>query len=414
MCPDIGADTRHTLVMGWMDNYRSHTLWDVLDGAKERLEEVQEAGELNEDAERAEMVHAVLARLDGMRHSPDITITQASLDAAVGPVQNLTAHLPNLEPFFSSAYGPQTFDSLVRLVGAWPLPDAAVLASLESDIATVVSGMTKARSRLFTLNEKLTKTDTAIEEYETAQREAAENLVADVMKRVAEVDRNVTTLSTTAETQKGRIDTAIEGIQNDFTANESERGDTWTTHLAAQQTAADAHLKRMAEYEAKSVKVLGSVGVNSTATDFGVYANEQRKAASTWRRIAATVFALAGLWFIGSAPFWPWISDESGWESALARLGVTAAVAGVGAYAARESSQHRREERRAKQVQLVLTALEPFIANLPPEEQKKIRTASAEAIFVLRIEEASNDTGPGDFYQDLVKSLLAKVPGPSN
>lgn len=400
--------------MGWMDNYRSHTLWDVLDGATERLEEVQEAGELDEDAERAEMVHAMLARLDGMRHSPDITIPQASLDAAVSHLQNLTTHLPNLEPFFAAAYGPQTFDSLARLVGAWPQPDAAALASMESQIATVISGLTTARGHLSTLNEELTKTDTAIEEYETAQREAAENLVTDVAARVSEVDRNVAALSTTAETQKGRIDAAIAAIQNDFTANESERESKWTAQLATQQTTIDAYMERMAGYEAQSVNVLGAVGTNSTATDFGIYANEQMKAASTWRRIAASVFAVAGLVFIGSATFWPWISDESGWESALARLGVTAAVAGVGAYAARESSQHRREERRAKQVQLVLTALEPFIANLPDEEQKKIRAASADAIFVLRVEEAGNEAGPGDFYQDLVKSLLSKVPGSTN
>lgn len=400
--------------MGWMDDYRSHTLWDVLDGAKERLEQVQEAGELEEDVVRAEMVHAMLARLDGMRHSPDITITQGSLDAAVAHLQNLTAHLPNLEPFFSSAYGNLTFESLARLVGAWPQPDAAELASVESQIATVVSGVTRARQRLSTLNEKLTMTDSAIEAYETTQRAAAENLVADVTNRVAEVDRNVAALGTTAETQKGRIDKAIEGIQTEFTANESERESTWTAQLAAQEKTVDAHMKRMAAFEIKSAKVLSSVGVNSTATDFGTYANEQKKAATTWRRIAAAVFSVAGLWFIGSAPFWPWINDESGWESALARLGVTAAVAGVGAYAARESSQHRREERRAKQVQLVLTALEPFIANLPDEEQKKIRAASAEAIFVLRVEEADNEAGPGDFYQDLVKSLLSKVPGPTN
>lgn len=402
--------------MGWMDDYRSHTLWDVLDGAKERLEQVQDAGELDGDTERAEMVHAMLARLDGMRHSPDITITQGSLDAAVSHLQNLTSYLPNLEPFFSSAYGPLTFESLARTVGAWPQPDAAELASLESEIAAVMSGLTKARGRLSTLNDKLTKTDAAIEEYDAAQRTAAENLVADVTSRVAEVDRNVNALGTTAETQKGRIDKAIEGFQTDFTANESERESTWTAHLAAQGNAADAHMKRMAEYEAKSVKVLGSVGVNSTATDFGAYAGEQKKAATTWRRIAAIVFAAAGGWFIVSAPFWPWTwtSGESGWESALARLGVTAAVAGVGAYAARESSQHRREERRAKQVQLVLTALEPFIANLPAEEQKKIRSASAEAIFVLRMEEPGDDAGPGGFYEDVVKSLLTKIPGPSN
>jgi flagellar basal body-associated protein FliL len=62
---------------------------------------------------------------------------------------------------------------------------------------------------------------------------------------------------------------------------------------------------------------------------------------------------------------------------APSRALVTAAVAAVGAYAARESGQHRRQERDAKKVQLVLIALEPFIANLPEDSRDDNRAEAA-------------------------------------
>ncbi|MFJ4108313.1 hypothetical protein [Oerskovia enterophila] len=394
--------------MGWMENYRSHAIWDAVDRTKGRLGELQDAGELVGDPDHTEMLEALLARLDGMRDNPDITISQTSLSQVTQYVEFIHGSLPNTTSAFTGNYSGYSFDSNAQIVGAWPQPWPAKIKNLTSQIATVQSGLTAARENLATLDEKFATTDTAIVDYEAQQRAAAEQLVARVQDQVIEVARGVEALSTTAETQKGRIDEAIAGFQTKFTAGEDARKEAWAKQLNSQQDEAEAHTQRMEEHEAKSVKVLQAVGANSTATDFGTYANEQNKAATTWRSIAAAVFGVAGVWFIASS--FPWYGEgATGWEAALARLGVTAAVAGVGAYAARESSQHRREERRAKQVQLALTALEPFIANLPDTEQKDIRAAAAQAIFVLRPEEPSNEVAGGD-YIELIKSLVDKVP----
>lgn len=396
-----------------MDDYRSHSLWATLDDAKARLNQHLEAGELDGATARVERVRDILSYIDGMRGIPNITVTQGSLDAASQNLANLVAYLPNLEPFFSSAYGTLTFDSLAELVAPWPQSRPAEIAGLRSSIELVDSAVDAAHRRVISLDEKLKAMDATIEEHEAAQLAIAANMVAEVGTRVAEVSRNVETLISTAEAQKGRIDTAISEISTKASEHEADRDEVWTVRLQDHSDSVAEYMARMEGYEARSVKVLEAVGVNSTATDFGQYAMEQRNAANRWRLAAAIVFVAAGTWFIASS--FPWFTAEGtdAWESALARLGVTAAVAGVGAYAARESSQHRREERRSKQVQLVLTALEPFIANLPKDEQNRVRTASAEAIFVLRAEPESNGPETGNVSLDLLRSLVDKLPRPT-
>lgn len=50
---------------------------------------------------------------------------------------------------------------------------------------------------------------------------------------------------------------------------------------------------------------------------------------------------------------------------------------------------YRREERSARQVQLTLTALEHFIANLPEEQEERIRVETARRIFAEQREGSS-------------------------
>jgi hypothetical protein len=198
-------------------------------------------------------------------------------------------------------------------------------------------------------------------------------------------------------------------MPRDYPLSPIRAADPWQPHLAEQEALADQHNARMAEHEQRSVKVLEAVGTNSTATDYGKHAYEQGRAANRWRVIASVVFGVASAWFIISSLPWA-TAGTTTWESSLSRLGVTAAVAGVGLYAARESSQHRRE-RAAKKVPLVLIALEPSIANLPESKQVEIRAEAAKAIFVLPEEAQAEGPDVGvPAYLDVLRAFVDKVP----
>lgn len=73
--------------------------------------------------------------------------------------------------------------------------------------------------------------------------------------------------------------------------------------------------------------------------------------------------------------------DSERCEAVLQKLGASVCAAVVGYPLIRESGQHRKEERSARQVQMTLTALEPFIANLPEPQKERIRVETARRIF---------------------------------
>lgn len=288
-------------------------------------------------------------------------------------------------------------DEVVTALGQWP----------PMKIARWLSGLGAAtesfeRKTAEALDRTAARTEAVNEAAEglAGRVEALATKVTEEQQKIAEAIAKFTVHGEAA------VQELIEAQAARIAASEQE----WTDHLAHQQTLADGHNARMAELEQKSIKVLEAVGTNSTATDYGAHALEQGKAANRWRGIASVVFAIAGVWFIVSS--FPWFTVEAAsWESSLSRLGVTAAVAGVGAYAARESSQHRKQERAAKKVQLVLIALEPFIANLPETTQFEIRAEAAKAIFVLPEDVKTDDPeAAAAGYLDVLRALVEKVP----
>lgn len=381
----------------WETQFKDHALWRTIEQARATMNAIQ-TPEDRADREALSYAGMVLELLEKRREDSDAREISSSMLAATNDAAaNFAVHLAHLQAgqYAWSQVTPTT-DALIHSLGMWP----------PMKIAHYMSGL-----------------NAAVESFERRTLEAADR----VELRAGEVEGDIAALAArqdeldaTVTAERQRITEAVA----EFTADSREavsdwmaeqqdeltaRTHAWDEALAAARADATKHNAVMADYEAKSRKVLEAVGVNSTATDFGSYANDQRKAADSWRRLAALVFGLAGAWFIySSLPSFTHGTEL--WESSLARLGVTAAVAAVGVYAARESAQHRRQERQAKQVQLVLTALEPFIANLPEDEQNEIRAESARAIFVLKSGDSAEVDESKGSYLDLMKELVAKIP----
>lgn len=394
--------------MSWIDDYRSHGAWSTLRIAQANFDRAASDGAFPNDDVRVEMLRALLGRLKGLQESPDITITQSSLDELAGHLDLLSNFIPDLDVLYSGSRGPQIVEQISRLVSGWPQPGPVRSKGIIRQLASIEAEIAAVRARFPEIDEKLESAKSEMRSYVDVQKNDLGVAAQAFASRVAEFEREVRALGSAAETQKGRIDTAIANFQAEFNSHEAERREEWAELLESQNEDAKLHLENMISHEHRSRKVLEAVGVNSTATDFGQYALEQSKAANRWRVVASWVFVFAGIWFIASSLPWLVPNGADLWESALARLGVTAAVAGVGAYAARESSQHRREERKAKQVQLVLTALEPFIANLPEEQQNSVRLASARAIFILRAEASGADPASADAPIQALEAVMSK------
>lgn len=384
--------------MLWEQRYRDHELWRAVEQARATMNETTLPGDASE-RDALDYVGMVLELLEQRRQDTDgREVSPSMLSNTHSVVNNFASHIGYAQTgqYTWAQVVPPT-DDVITALGQWP---PMKMSRYLSGINGAVEGFQR-------------RTLDAADAVERRAQELQESLTA--------LEASQGKLEASVEVEKQRISEAIADFKSEaddtvreWTASHEDeiasRAAKWDEGIAAAQTEAESHRALMADYEAKSRKVLEAVGVNATATDFGAYAKEQRTSADKWRRVAVVVFVFAGAWFIASS--FPWFtSGAEMWESALARLGVTAAVAGVGLYAARESSQHRRQERRAKQVQLVLTALEPFIANLGVEEQTKLRVQSAEAIFVLRDAPDSNaDDEALNGLLGLANALVAKIP----
>ena len=373
--------------MTWQDDYRAHEIWVSANNA---LNSLSEADGTEHDLSR---LRELLAYVAGFEDTPHVTLSQAHLDVVKQTVDLIGDYLPdNLATVFGQVRMPNgsvTFpvDHLSQQVRAWPVQGAAALTGLGKKAQAVDSALEALQSRL---DEALTGFSTASDEAKAAWTKDLEAYSASAAERAKEVKADLQRIAAaaaesekTTEEQKSRLDKALTNQQQLFADQQRDREKEWLDWAQQGDARLEAHMTRMAEYEEQSRKVLSAVGVNSTATDYGEYANKQADVADRWRVGAVVALSVAAAAFLGAAAasFFGLGTDLDWWQVVFQKVGAPAGAAAVGWFLARESGQHRAQERRARQVQLTLTALEPFIANLPVEDQQSIRADTARMVF---------------------------------
>lgn len=385
--------------MAWEDNYRDHELWSSVADALEVVSKVP-TDDLTDDLIR---LRALLTEISGHADQPHAALATEHLAQVKNAVDTINAALlGSPTKIFSQPPNNRNnlspFVQLAQYVRTWPATGTTRLSGLGSRAEEVEAAFKALNERL---DERLSEVETqsseqsetiaaALNEHKAALAEQRTQFTALVEEKTAELQDELTRLRETArdadsiiEQQKTRLDSALSSHQEKFSSAQDERTEKWSALLADNEAKLQEHLAAMREHEEQSRNVLSAVGVNATATDYGTYANAQKEAANRWRigavialSIAATAFLL-----VAGAPLFGVGGDSEWWEVLLQKLGAPVGAAAVGYVLIRESGQHRKEERSARQVQLTLTALEPFIANLPEPQKERIRVETARRIF---------------------------------
>lgn len=212
-------------------------------------------------------------------------------------------------------------------------------SSLTEKISTLSQEIVTQQSKIETLSESI-----------AAQKTEALAVTAQVQKEYAETEakRNADFIQI-IETFKA----AFNGHQNESITK-------------ANQLIAD--LEASKSDAAKIVQVVGDIGVTS---NYQKIANSESTEANRWRWIAVGMFALG----IGTAiatfvKFWDVpFTPENAW-SAIIRLLYAIAITTPAWYAAKESARHRTNSDSARQTELELASLGPFIELMPTEKKK--------------------------------------------
>jgi hypothetical protein len=229
---------------------------------------------------------------------------------------------------------------------------------------------------------------------------------ADVESRneaVASFDQHHSEITGRLDEAVRRMDAAIGQFSEQFTAAQAERVERFgqeleeaRTQLRAagesllqlgtqqqeiQKADAQEHLDRLSGILDKANEVYKVLGETVAAGHYGTVADEQKSAADHWRLVAvgagalAVIAACVGLFL--SSRFAPFDAEHT-----TLKFGVSLGLLALAGYCAQQSSDHRQRERIARELQVALATVDPYIATLDPPDQAEIRLALARRAFL--------------------------------
>lgn len=408
--------------------YEDHGVWVLLGQISETLHDADLATDDETEADKVEIIETSIATLKMHSSYSSPIITSPILDE----LQNhlMTVH-QRLAEWKANNYATAHLDNAVvavapavKMVMGWPNSKdkylrGAIQASeaFQEDSRQSMTELERRTDELIT--EFRAQVDTLTGEL-TEVRAAVDRAASHVDTSVTSFDTSYTEAAARVNTQVERLDSALNSLQETFAKSEESRTKQFADSLAeieenadenlkAQLTAAEEHVEKIRDYEKQVEKLVNAVGLTGTATEYGTYANQQQRAANSWRWIASAAFAASFVALVITLIVEP-VTRDTPWQFVAIRLGISVALLAFGAYAARESTQHRREERSAKDKQLDLAALDPFIVTLDEDERKRIKADAAKRLFVDSQRRPKEDGG-GPALQLDAKQVVDLVEG---
>lgn len=270
---------------------------------------------------------------------------------------------------------------------------ASLLEAQASTSRETVRQLVRQRDELATkLTDLIAKTD-AQEGRLEALSEGAARERAEAATTVAKLEQAFTENETE---RTAAFDTALGELRKNFTAFENKvREDTATLIGAIEQQRIQA---------ARIVQVVGNIGVTG---NYQQIANTEAKQANFWRW--ATIVIFGGGITVAAATFIKFWGQPFSQETALSvviRLLYAIAITAPAWYTARESARHRTNSDRARQTELELASIGPFIELMPEEKKVQIREQLTPHYFGRSVE-AHTANNPLD--ATAVKELAAEV-----
>ena len=230
------------------------------------------------------------------------------------------------------------------------------------------------------------------------QRRDLENRIGDLAKDINDQDARLNELDETNSRIRAESAASISNLETVFNRNQNERDNSFNALVNEAREALDASintmrsetielietLKRHRDEAARIVQVVGDIGVTGNYQNI---ATKETKQADNWRRITMALFA-GGLAIAGFT-FYKFYHEPVTPTNTLAivvRLLYALAIAAPAFYTARESARHRTNADRAKQTELELASLGPFIELMKSEDKDEIRKSLIKSYFGRQID----------------------------
>lgn len=257
---------------------------------------------------------------------------------------------------------------------------APILRTTESDeLPQILKGLSQSASE--TINQLV------------RERDSLASRVTETAATANDLKMRLDAMSESAARERAESSAAVAKLEQAFAAKETERAATFEaaiTKMKADYSILEqitktesaffiSGLEEQKNNAAKIVQVVGNIGVTGNYQRIAISEASQ---ANFWRW-ATLIFFAGGVTLAGATFYRFWgepITNESIWAIAV-RLLYAIAITAPAWYTARESARHRTSSDRARQTELELASLGPFIELLPQEKKIAIREEMTKHYF---------------------------------
>ncbi|GEO27648.1 hypothetical protein AAC03nite_34330 [Alicyclobacillus acidoterrestris] len=159
-------------------------------------------------------------------------------------------------------------------------------------------------------------------------------------------------------------------------------------------------------------ELAGTVTGTVHAGAYKEIADTEDSRARTWRFIAFGCFLLLVI-AAGAEFFLEFIRQKNtpfNWAELSGRLVVTAAIAALAGYAAKQSSSHFKNAQYNRRMQLIMSSIDPYLQSLEPDARQKIKESLAEPLFKTPDFTLANDgKEEASFTTDQIMKLMSDL-----
>lgn len=236
-----------------------------------------------------------------------------------------------------------------------------------------------------TIQDKGSLADVTIDEKISEAKEAINNEIAAVSKKLECITTEGEELSEQLETVKLAANKLATEQTAAFNTAQTERSKEFTDLISLKQSELDATLDELAkkadeksdiinkaaEKDAQATldaknraeKLLGIVSQDALISDYSKNARREWISSLVWQIVAA-------LSIISAAIFAHEATGEMVWQKLIARLSVVAASGGLATYAAKQATEHRQAQRQSEHMALQFSAVRPYLEDVTNKEQR--------------------------------------------
>lgn len=396
----------------YIETIEKHVIFSELENVKNELLIIIETPDIPPaDAEALARISLIIENFSVALDTCDKNLIVVSwLNDAKNNLTNIKSYLTNYKSTKNASYitsnASSQLDSLlqcsVKLNCVRSNKSYRVLTKSIEEYAKVLSANTEqSHLKIQELNAEIENLKKQITTFEkTAEKNATDfQITIDAEKKRLDgfatsyqqqmnSDQNdfITMLNESKETfklsQEGRnktFDTEVAHLQalgTDFIKLDEERYET--LKMNSEQLISN-YEKKFSDYEEKVKLIVGKINTNVFSYKYKEVADDAKKRSIFWHVLTVILMILVGGFAIYALIIT--INDNTNWTTLVAKIFTTTTLVTSAAYAARQASKQEKVERYARQVEMELVAIDPFIASLEPEKQSALKEELTKKLF---------------------------------